>query len=648
MNNNYSPLKYRADIDGLRAFAVLLVVFFHAFPSKLSAGFIGVDIFFVISGYLISTIILSKLENNHFSFLEFYGRRIKRIYPALLLVLFSCLMFGYFSLLGDEYRQLGKHTLGGNGFVSNLILWSERGYFDNAGLSKPLLHLWSLGVEEQFYIVWPFILYLAWRSRVGVIFSVSVIMLISFYLNVKGINNDVTATFYSPITRFWELAIGGILAYYTMYMRISSQRLSVYKSNMLSIMGFTLIFLAIFFTKESSFPGWWALLPVLGSVLIIGAGESAFLNRVVLSNRVVVWFGLISYPIYLWHWPLLSFSYIINSGVPDRFVRILAILASILLAWLTYRFVEFYIRKISGLKVVPILIFFSLIQASFATYVFVNNGLLERDVIKNSAFNERVRNQFMGSLWKYTANDICLDRYPYDNKNELTWWFCMQNKHDDPTIILLGNSFANQLYPGFINNEDLSGHTILSIGTCSINAEPSKEPSNPCYGSRLKKQELFIDNLIKSNKSLKYAIVDGLSPNASKDKIEKLKSRIDFLENEKIKVIVFTPHIQIGFNPKACFKTQFRDAKDCSFSPDVRQLLLEKFKPTIEALSQSNPDVLFFEQNEVFCDQGKCSYILDGMPLHRDSGHTSEYGSIKLQTFFTEWARSNAPGIFEK
>jgi peptidoglycan/LPS O-acetylase OafA/YrhL len=165
-----SPLthpKYRSDIDGLRAVAVLSVVVFHAFPDWLQGGFIGVDIFFVISGYLISTILFENLERGTFSFQEFYVRRIKRIFPALLLVLVACLVFGWFALYPDEYQQLGTHLAAGAGFLANFIFWGESGYFDNAADTKPLLHLWSLGIEEQFYIVWPLLLWLAWKRKIN-------------------------------------------------------------------------------------------------------------------------------------------------------------------------------------------------------------------------------------------------------------------------------------------------------------------------------------------------------------------------------------------------------------------------------------------------------------------------------------------------
>lgn len=172
MSHNHNDLthpKYRPDIDGLRAVAILFVVGFHAFPNWVHGGFIGVDIFFVISGYLISTIIIGSLERDSFSFVEFYIRRINRIFPALLLVLIACFSFGWYALLADEYKQLGKHIAGGAGFISNFLFWNESGYFDNAAETKPLLHLWSLGIEEQFYLAWPLLLWLVWKNKLNLL-----------------------------------------------------------------------------------------------------------------------------------------------------------------------------------------------------------------------------------------------------------------------------------------------------------------------------------------------------------------------------------------------------------------------------------------------------------------------------------------------
>jgi peptidoglycan/LPS O-acetylase OafA/YrhL len=203
---------YRPDIDGLRAIAVLCVVGFHAFPNSVKGGFIGVDIFFVISGYLITSIIASDLQNETFSFSNFYRRRINRIFPALTLVLIASLLIGYFVLLPSELKNLGKQVAGGATFISNFLFWQESGYFDQAAETKPLLHLWSLAIEEQFYIIWPIALWLLRNHAGRWLILVTTICLASFCLNLWLINSDPSATFYSPLTRFWELALGAMLA----------------------------------------------------------------------------------------------------------------------------------------------------------------------------------------------------------------------------------------------------------------------------------------------------------------------------------------------------------------------------------------------------------------------------------------------------
>lgn len=205
---------YRADIDGLRAIAVLGVIGFHAFPQWVQGGFVGVDVFFVISGFLISTLILERLEQNRFHLITFYSRRIRRIFPALLVMMVTCYVWGWFQLSPCEYKQLGEHIAAGATFLSNFVLWGEGGYFDAASETKPLLHLWSLAIEEQFYIVWPLILWVGKKKPFNLLLLIMLIGGISFAwnINVTDAHSPIKA-FYMPHTRFWELCTGGILAY---------------------------------------------------------------------------------------------------------------------------------------------------------------------------------------------------------------------------------------------------------------------------------------------------------------------------------------------------------------------------------------------------------------------------------------------------
>ena len=396
-NNLADPIhpKYRADIDGLRAIAVLSVVGFHAFPARLVGGFIGVDIFFVISGFLISTIIFSNLERGYFNFIDFYSRRIKRIFPSLLVVLLSCLLFGWFVLLADEYQQLGKHTAAGAGFISNLVFWNESGYFDSDSDTKPLLHLWSLGIEEQFYLIWPLVLFICWKARQRLLLVTIVLLLVSFGLSIQYIHTDAVAAFYAPQARFWELLSGSILAWWVLHTNQQAQHLSPASKNLLSMAGISLIIAGLTLTtKNVAFPGWWALLPVAGAVMVIsagtgagkaagaGAGTQAWLNRKVLSHPVLVWFGLISFPLYLWHWPILSFIHILENDSPGRVMRLLAVMASVFLAWLTYQLVEKPLRfgKRSS-TIVSVLAILMAAVGAIGYYIYQYNGLQFRPVV---------------------------------------------------------------------------------------------------------------------------------------------------------------------------------------------------------------------------------------------------------------------------
>jgi len=339
MKQNFHP-SYRPDIDGLRAVAILSVVAFHLSPEKLPGGFVGVDVFFVISGFLISSILFKSLKSGGLGFRDFYVHRIRRIFPALVLVLFSCAMYGWFRLMPAEYKQLGRHLTSSAAFFQNFRLRSESGYFDIDSDLKPLLHLWSLSIEEQFYLLFPALLWGAWRLKVNLLLTVLGFAGVSFLLNVHAVSHDAVAAFFLPQNRFWELLSGALLAYFS-GQKTPGVRHAPVVSNLTAWLGAGLIFVSvIFISKSMAFPGWVALAPVLGSVLTIQAGPAAWLNRRVLSARPMVWVGLVSYPLYLWHWPLIAFAKIELGETLLPQVKWALLAASFLLAWLTYRFVE--------------------------------------------------------------------------------------------------------------------------------------------------------------------------------------------------------------------------------------------------------------------------------------------------------------------
>lgn len=272
---------YRPDIDGLRGLAVSAVLAFHAFPEHAPSGFIGVDIFFVISGFLITGIILDALQRDTFSFANFYARRIRRIFPALLLVLAFCLAFGIYALTADELAQLSRHVAGGAAFVSNFVLWNEVQYFDNLAETKPLLHLWSLGIEEQFYLVWPLLLWLAYRAGANILAVALLLAALSFGLNIFATPRSAAAAFYLPQNRLWELLIGAALASVgpnrkasrTAGTKASLERASSTRlATVMGILGLVVLVAGFaLISKARAFPGWWALMPAAGTALIIAA-----------------------------------------------------------------------------------------------------------------------------------------------------------------------------------------------------------------------------------------------------------------------------------------------------------------------------------------------------------------------------------------
>ncbi|HWW48381.1 MAG TPA: acyltransferase family protein [Xanthobacteraceae bacterium] len=332
--------KYRPDIDGLRAFAVLAVVLYHAFPEAVPGGYVGVDIFFVISGFLISSILFTEIKERRFSFAAFYGRRIRRIFPALAVCLAVVLAYGILAMTPSELAQLGKHAFFGAGFLSNIALWYEAGYFDAAATSKPLLHLWSLGIEEQFYILWPMLLWGAFRKKANLGRLLVILFVASFGINVALSITNLSDAFYLPISRFWELLAGAGLAWIGQFVLAPNIR------SWISVAGLAALLTSVaLFTSASRFPGWIALLPVAGTVAVIAAGPGAAVNRILFSNRTAVAIGFISYPLYIWHWPLISYAYIIRLGKPPTPLMAMALVAaSFVLAWATYRFIECPVR----------------------------------------------------------------------------------------------------------------------------------------------------------------------------------------------------------------------------------------------------------------------------------------------------------------
>ena len=500
MKQFHAP-KYRSDIDGLR------VVMFHAFPSLLKGGFIGVDIFFVISGYLISTIIFENHQNNTFDFSVFYVRRIKRIFPSLILVLLFCLGIGALILLADEYQLLGKHVVAGTAFIENFTLWKEAGYFDQSAETKPLLHLWSLGIEEQFYIFWPLLLALAWKRKYNIYVLLALLIVGSFGLNIYLTPIDASAAFYLPQSRFWELLSGSLLAwfllkksnqrpllsYITSFSRLTNFNRSLNVStqtlkHLISVAGATALIVGFLLINQSFlYPGYWALLPIIGSVFLIYANNKSLINHYFLSNKILVWFGLISYPLYLWHWPILVFLRILDAPNPSVINRIFAIFLSILLAWISTSLIEHPIRfKLQNKFTTIFLILGMCVVGILAYFVIVNNGLDQR---VNPQFNKLSKAH---GEWQFPGS---LKSYPFKDRQFLA--HITQNK---TTTLFIGDSNMEQYYVRIDELANKSSNTINSFifatdsGCLPIPKSPYDEIHGHCHGLMEAAKELALNN----------------------------------------------------------------------------------------------------------------------------------------------------------
>jgi peptidoglycan/LPS O-acetylase OafA/YrhL len=335
-------LKYRAEIDGLRALAVVPVMLFHAGLELFSGGFVGVDVFFVISGYLITTIIINDIENRNFSIVNFYERRARRILPALLFTMLVCIPFAWMWMNPSQMKDFSHSLVAVSLFASNILFWQKSGYFEAAAEEKPLLHTWSLAVEEQYYLLFPIFLILVWRFGKNRVFWMIVVMAaISFLLSEWGWRNKATANFYLAPTRAWELFAGSIAAFIV-------QRHGVQKKDFLALLGLAAIIFSIFVYDETTpFPSIYALVPVLGVVLLILYAEKETLVAKLLSTKAFVGVGLISYSAYLWHQPIFAFVRLKFGYSLYFWAYLILIILSFILAYISWKYIEtpFRVKK---------------------------------------------------------------------------------------------------------------------------------------------------------------------------------------------------------------------------------------------------------------------------------------------------------------
>ena len=667
---NSSSLAYRPDIDGLRAFAVLAVVVYHAFPRTLPSGFIGVDVFFVISGYLISGIILNDLQQGTFSLWNFYSRRIRRIFPALIVVLAAALIFGWFALFPDEYRALGKHVFGGAGFISNFLLWREAGYFDVAAKAKPLLHLWSLGIEEQFYIVFPLLLWCCAKKHFRTATVIIILCLLSFLDNMYCMS-DRTVNFYNPLARAWELLAGAALC---TAMRQPSINVVLFKLDALAgkilydkeqendgqslslvfaFLGVILLGFAFLLVRDNrAYPGWQAILPVLGTMLLIAARPLNPISKYFLANRLSVFVGLVSYPFYLWHWALISYAFIINGGLDasTRLIRVGLVATSFTLAVLTYFLVEKPIRfgswartgKIYALIICMVVVGVGgltvrlmdglpgrgIKAAATYSYPFFDNG------IRYLRFTDAIGN-LEEEIYEF-SDESCLADVGISNVKKDRIFCRSSGGHGQTTVALIGTSHAWSAYYGVEKfNSSVGLNTLLLAHGDNypilVSADDLMKNNEEYKGIY---RELLLRSFeILNNNEIKYVfIILHNSFQSSYDVY--LQKTIDQLTEagKKIFLLVDWPHLSRQgvdyvarpysefFNPRA--KIEQRRELD-------RSLLLQGHNEKYFHGLRSMQNVTLIETTwDAFCPGAECLVFSEvGQLLYYDKNHLTKAGS---------------------
>ncbi len=639
--HNTHPL-YRPDIDGLRAVAILCVVIFHAFPGELSGGFIGVDVFFVISGFLISSVIYGSLAQGRFSFGDFYARRVRRIFPALILVLVAAYCTGWFVLMADEFKQFGAHIAASASFIQNFVLNQEAGYFDSASELKPLLHIWSLSIEEQYYLVFPFLVWVVWRVGLNALSVIGLLAVVSFALNISATGNSMSPAFYMPQNRIWELLAGALLAYFQLFKATSllhalksavfhslvfrfppeTERHDAVLNDLLATVGFSLIVAAAFgLDSTMAYPSGWALLPVVGSVFLILAGPAAWINQHLLNNRLMVQIGLISYPLYLWHWPILSFARIMGIGNQNYRVASLAVAASFFAAWLTYRLIERPLQAGGNQRLTTFILVLLMVIVGCAGYTtYERDGLSFRKYAFPTIFEGDVGHS---AFFRYMS-----ERYypctPAQIEQEALKWVgytrCYQSKENDNIdMVLVGDSHAEQLFIGLA--EQLPTKNIayyIKDGSPFID--------NPDFAN--------IYKIVTARASIKKIVLT----------MSWSKRRADFDENKTLEkqltktvsaliaagkeVYLTDDNPTFPIDPKNCkINRSLLLESNCAVDFSTAGVALAQYSDELLEVVRKEPRIKYLRTYRYFCNAEECSMLHGSKLLFRDKNHLNIEGS---------------------
>ncbi len=627
---------------------MLAVVAYHAFPRAMPGGFVGVDVFFVVSGYLISGILFRESMLGAVDLRGFYARRIRRIFPALTLVLVTVAAMGWLALTNQDYKQLLAHIGGGSIFVSNLLLWRESGYFDRPSELKPLLHLWSLGIEEQFYLIWPMLIWLSLKRRLNAGWIAATIVVASFALNLALMTSHPSANFYLPASRMWELLAGAWLAYVELFHPAMIERWrSALADNLAALAGLSLIAAAsLLLHRNTPYPGWLALLPVLGTLLVIWAGQGAWLNRRALSLPPVVYIGLLSYPLYLWHWPLLSFLKITEAGMPTTGLKVKAVLWSFALASFTYHAIERPIRS----SVSPRTPW----RLAAVASVLLGFGALSLIAGRTDLLTSRAPHLIAGVYSRTQSprhDPACETRFPSGGE------YCQQYASDLPvTTVLLGDSHAEHYLEGVGAFLATKGETVVHLGQSGCAPLLGLERLTMGFDDYCQAPDNAAVRFVAGRKDLRRVMlafkwtvaVEGTgwdidpvrftlagtdTPNDESIRGALARTIDLFVQNQK-EVWLMLQVPELKFNIPECFPRPFSFTGTvrvpCAVPRNVVDRRQARYREIVRGTQQTFPSVKVFDPIPFLCDAEWCSAIVNHELMYIDENHLSREGSALM------------------
>jgi len=655
-------LIYRAEIDGLRALAVVAVILFHAGLEAFEGGFVGVDVFFVISGYLITTILIKDIESNRFSFIEFYERRSRRILPALFFMMLVCILFSWFLMLPNQMKDFSQSILAVSLFVSNVLFWVESGYFEGAAEHKPLLHTWSLAVEEQYYLLFPVFLYATWRFGKNYVFWIIVfVSAVSLFFSEWGARHMPSANFYLAPARVWELLAGSITAFLL-------QRTGVRNNNYLSLIGIIAILASIFLYDDATpFPSFYGLVPVVGTVLLIIFASEETVVAKLLRTKVFVGVGLISYSTYLWHQPLLAFLKI--TDVNGGYIRFLAVILALVLGGFSWRFVEKPFRekmKVSRANFFGLTLGFVCLFSVFGLAGHLTNGFDMRvakniqDLVKFPDQQDEIAYAACAPIKKFRKEDRCVLG---DKKNIIG--------------ALIGDSHSIMLWEPLHQRLEKLGIGVLSFsgaGCPPVLDVYRRDRHNSCVKSNLEsykfvRQNPNIEFVILSARWTLYVererfnnqeggvemgtdvfvdvIQDGVEQvNAEAERKIKvlgaINNSISNLSQFGRKIYVVYPVPEVGFKPNERLAKNLHFKRNLSITHNYDTFLYRnrRVRSMFDKMRNSDGSIMFFDISDFICDKltRRCKTVLEtGELLYTDDNHLSDVGSDLIVDDIIGW-----------